>query len=104
MRSAGIWQWARRAPDRGRVPRERSLALPNHQGRRQGSWHGAGLQLPARKARIGGLTGAHNPGHQSEAPSPLLVRHLLTLDAVTLVYAIPREYERPGGVEYVDAD
>ena len=37
MRATGLWQWARRAPDRGSVPHERSLALPNRQSRRQGS-------------------------------------------------------------------
>ena len=41
---------------------------------------------------------------RSEAPSPLLVRTLFTLDAVTRVYVPPRNYERPGGVEWVKAD
>ena len=104
MRAAGLWQWARRAPERGRVPRERSLALPNRQGRRQGSWGGAVAQLPSRQGWRGGLKVLRNPGCQSEAPPSLLAETLFTLDAVTRVHVTPRNYERPGGVEWVKAD
>ena len=99
MRATGLWQWARRAPDRGRVPHERSLALPNRQGRRQGSWGGAVAQLPSRQGWRGGLKVLRNPGSQSEAPLSSAGGDLFTLDAVTRVYVTPRNYERPGGVE-----
>jgi len=45
-----------------------------------------------------------NPGLRSEAPPPLLVRTLFTLGVATRVYVPPRNYERPGGVEWVKAD
>ena len=45
-----------------------------------------------------------NPGLQSEAPPPLLVETLFTLDAFTRVYVTRRSYERLGGVEWVKAD
>ena len=46
----------------------------------------------------------HNPGPRSEAPSPLLVGTLFTLDVVTRVCVTPYNYERLGGVERVKAD
>ena len=46
----------------------------------------------------------HSPCLRSEAPSPLLVDTLFTRDAATLVYVTSRNYERPGGVEWVKAD
>ena len=46
----------------------------------------------------------HNPGSQSEAPLSSAGGDLFTLDAVTRVYVPPRNYERPGGVEWVKAD
>ena len=53
---------------------------------------------------MGGLKVLRNPGCQSEAPPPLLVETLFTLDAVTRVCVTPYNYERPGGVEWVKAD
>ena len=46
----------------------------------------------------------HSPCLRSEAPSPLLVGTLFTLDVVTRVCVTPYNYERLGGVERVKAD
>ena len=46
----------------------------------------------------------HSPCLRSEAPPPLLVVTLFTLDVVTRMYVAHRSYEGPGGVEWVKAD
>ena len=48
---------------------------------------------------MGGLKVLRNPGCRSEAPPPVLVETLFTLDAVTRVCVTPYSYERPGGAE-----
>lgn len=53
---------------------------------------------------MGGLKVLRNPGCQSEAPPPLLVETLFTLDAATRVCVTPYNNEHPGGVEWVSAD
>ena len=53
---------------------------------------------------MGGLKVLRNPGCRSEAPPPLLVETLFTIDAVTRVYVTPHSYEGPRGVEWVKAD
>ena len=46
----------------------------------------------------------HSPCLRSEAPSPLLVGTLFTLDVLTRVCVTLYNYERLGGVERVKAD
>ena len=46
----------------------------------------------------------YNPCLHSEAPLSSAGEDLFTLDAVTRVYVTHRNYERPGGVEWVKAD
>ena len=46
----------------------------------------------------------HSPCLRSEAPPPLLVGTLFTLDVLTRVCVALYNYERPGGVEWVTPD
>ena len=53
---------------------------------------------------MGGLKVLRNPGLRSEAPSPLLVETLFTIDVATRVCVTPCNDGRLWGVEWVMAD
>ena len=93
-----------RAPDRGRASRERPLALPKRQSRRQGSCGGSGPQLPCQEVWIGELTAPYNSCLQTEAPVLWLVETLFTFDVTMRVCVTPCNDGWLGGVEFVKTD